>query len=108
MFDRTIIHFHNEARAGMFINRNDRTTLIHHGKENVMWMLDLARRRPAPRAGLFVGVIRSLGRARALRRQRRALARLDRHLLADIGLGASEARAEATRRAWDVPPHWRQ
>ena len=43
----------------------------------------------------------------ALRRQRRDLARLERHQLNDIGLSLSDARAEAARRVWDVPPGWR-
>ena len=42
----------------------------------------------------------------ALSRSRRDLARLDDHLLRDIGLSSSEAEAEASRRDWDVPPHW--
>nr|WP_261384681.1 DUF1127 domain-containing protein [Vannielia litorea] len=43
----------------------------------------------------------------ALRRQRRALARLDAELLKDIGITPDEARTEAARRLWDVPPGWR-
>lgn len=43
----------------------------------------------------------------ALRRQRRALGRLEDHLLADIGLTPDRARAEAARPVWDVPPTWR-
>lgn len=42
-----------------------------------------------------------------LRRERSRLARLDDHLLADIGLTRAEAVAEADRPVWDVPPHWR-
>ena len=44
--------------------------------------------------------------ALALRRQRRHLARLEPHLLADIGLSRTEALAEAHRPMWDAPDHW--
>ncbi|WP_170607119.1 DUF1127 domain-containing protein [Ruegeria arenilitoris] len=37
-----------------------------------------------------------------LARQRRSLARLDDHLLDDIGL----TRREATRHIWDAPDNW--
>lgn len=42
-----------------------------------------------------------------LRRQRRALARLEPQHLDDIGLSPDQARAEAARPIWDAPPHWR-
>ena len=51
--------------------------------------------------------VRRVCAAAALRRQRRALRRLDDHLLRDIGLTRHEAEAEAAAPAWDVPPHWR-
>ncbi|MFN3282329.1 MAG: DUF1127 domain-containing protein [Tabrizicola sp.] len=41
-----------------------------------------------------------------LARSRRALAYLDDHLLADIGLSREEAAAEARRPLWDAPSHW--
>ncbi len=45
-------------------------------------------------------------------RSRRALRRLDDHLLRDIGLTRHEAEALASQPiwpdAWDAPPHWRQ
>ena len=44
----------------------------------------------------------------AARRQRTALARLDDALLADIGLSARAAMAEAHRPFWDVPASWRR
>ena len=44
----------------------------------------------------------------ALARSRRALARLDDHLLRDIGLSRHEAETEAERPLWTAPPHWRQ
>ena len=43
----------------------------------------------------------------ALYRQRRALARLDADALADIGVSADAAKAEAARPVWDVPTGWR-
>lgn len=63
------------------------------------------RHTPANRArgGLLTLVLSLL----ALRRQRRALAALDAARLRDIGITADEARAEAARRLWDVPPGWR-
>lgn len=62
--------------------------------------------RPLPlrRRGLLA---RLLGMA-ALRRQRARLAALDDRMLRDIGLSRAEAEAEAARRAWDAPRHWRQ
>ena len=50
---------------------------------------------------------KQLRRLFALRHQRRRLARLDDHLLADIGLTPDAARLEAERPLWDVPAHWR-
>ena len=44
--------------------------------------------------------------AAALARSRRGLARLDDHLLRDIGLTRTEALKEARRRDWDAPSHW--
>jgi len=44
----------------------------------------------------------------ALSRQRRALADLDPHVLADIGLTRDEALTEARRPIWDVPESWRR
>ncbi len=43
----------------------------------------------------------------ALVRSRRSLSRLDDHLLRDIGLTRAQALAEADRRAWDAPSHWK-
>lgn len=59
--------------------------------------------RPAPRAG----ILRTLARMVAVRRQRRALARLDDHLLEDIGVTREAAMEEAERAPWDAPGHWR-
>ncbi|MCE6951914.1 DUF1127 domain-containing protein [Cereibacter sphaeroides] len=44
----------------------------------------------------------------AARRQRQALAQLDPHLLADVGVTPAEAEAEAMRPIWDVPSNWRR
>ena len=48
-----------------------------------------------------------LHQAVLMARSRRALARLDDHLLQDIGLTRHEAEAEAARSSWDAPLHWR-
>lgn len=63
----------------------------------------LTRPRPARRSGLLSGLFRML----TLHRQRARLARLDDHMLRDIGLTRAEAETEATRAPWDVPTHWR-
>lgn len=52
-------------------------------------------------------MLRLFKAARALSRQRRDLARLDAARLADIGISAVEAHAEARRPFWDAPRHWR-
>lgn len=44
----------------------------------------------------------------AAHRQRAALAQLDDAHLADIGLTARAAMAEASRSFWDVPASWRR
>lgn len=41
-----------------------------------------------------------------LARQRRQLAQLDAHQLADIGITQAEAAAESRRPVWDAPSHW--
>ncbi|MEM6618283.1 MAG: DUF1127 domain-containing protein [Pseudomonadota bacterium] len=45
--------------------------------------------------------------ARQIARERRALARLGTEQLHDIGLSREAAAAEAARRFWDAPEHWR-
>ena len=57
-----------------------------------------------PARGSFLARLRHLA---ALHRQRRHLARLDDHLLRDIGLTRAEAERECLRPAWDAPDHWR-
>ena len=63
--------------------------------------------RHIPAAARRGGLLARVAGLLALRRQRRALAGLDAALLRDIGVSAREARAEAARRLWDVPPGWR-
>jgi uncharacterized protein YjiS (DUF1127 family) len=48
-----------------------------------------------------------LAAASRLARSRKSLARLDAHLLRDIGLTSAEARIEADRPVWDPPLHWK-
>ena len=57
----------------------------------------------APRRSLWL----AMRRAAHLSRQRRALAALDAHLLADIGCTSQQAQREARRPFWDAPRHWR-
>lgn len=63
--------------------------------------------RPQRRRLGLSALLAYLRRLQALRAERRALARLDDHLLADIGLTPDAARSEAERALWDVPSHWR-
>lgn len=53
----------------------------------------------APR-GFVARLARSATDAIARRRNRRALARLDQHLLRDIGLSSDEARTEVAKPFW--------
>lgn len=41
-----------------------------------------------------------------LQRSRRALARLDKDALRDIGISKAEADKEAQKPFWDAPEHW--
>lgn len=54
--------------------------------------------------------LRNIGRTLRARltlwRTRRALARLDAHLLKDIGVTPEQARHEAEQTIWDVPANW--
>ena len=50
--------------------------------------------------GIVAWMTRVAGQAIARRRNRRALARLDQHLLRDIGLSADEARTEVAKPFW--------
>lgn len=57
--------------------------------------------------GTFADVIAKLRFAMIAWRQRQQLLTLDATLLADIGLTAEQAAAEAHRSLWDVPKNWR-
>ncbi len=84
------------------INRSDE-------KELNMAHLDLglSRHRPARRAARRAGGIAGvLFAVLALARSRRALAELDDHMLADIGVTREAAGREAARPFWDAPDHW--
>ena len=48
----------------------------------------------------------SLARLFVLRRTRTHLAKLDDHMLKDIGLTRAQAETEAARKLWDAPAHW--
>lgn len=52
-------------------------------------------------------LVQGVAKARAVARQRGALAELDDTMLADLGLSREEARREAQRPFWDAPVHWR-
>lgn len=56
--------------------------------------------------GTPLGLLARLRLVLAARSQRRALARLNDQMLADVGLTAAEAAAEADRPLWDVPRNW--
>ena len=62
--------------------------------------------RHSGRAILRQGVLRQAWATfmdmRRARRTRRLLAEMDDHMLADIGIGRSEALMEASRRSWDI------
>lgn len=53
-------------------------------------------------------VLKKINNRIAVRRTRKALARLDAHLLRDIGLSVEEARREAERGLWDTPVDWQR
>lgn len=53
------------------------------------------------------GLVARLTQMAEIWRQRRHLARLDAHLLSDIGLSSSQAETEAKRPLWDAPDNWR-
>lgn len=61
-----------------------------------------------PRHRPFRQLVTKISNRLALSKSRQRLARLDDHLLRDIGLTRPEAEAEAARTPWDAPPHWRR
>ena len=58
--------------------------------------------------GTFTRLAETLRLGLAAHRQRQSLRGLDAMLLADIGLTAKAAEAEANRPFWDVPATWRR
>jgi uncharacterized protein YjiS (DUF1127 family) len=108
MFGVTIIRFHHASRSGKRSNivmQGLISVTSPNGKDAVMSVKTrpfALRRLPWPR------LIPDLAGFLALRRSRRHLARLDDHILRDIGLSRAEAEAEAIRPLWDAPPHWRR
>lgn len=42
----------------------------------------------------------------AINSQRRALLKLDDHMLHDIGVSRAEAAKEGSQASWNVPSHW--
>ena len=58
---------------------------------------------PRGRPRTMIGRLLALA---ALRRSRRQLARLEAHLLRDVGLTGEEARREARAPVWNAPEHW--
>jgi uncharacterized protein YjiS (DUF1127 family) len=68
-------------------------------------MLTLTLQR-ASRARPALSLLSRFIQARAVTRQRKALAELDDTMLADIGLTRFDALKESARPAWDAPQHW--
>lgn len=58
--------------------------------------------------GMFDRLAETLRLGLAAHHQRQSLRGLDAALLADIGLTAKAAEAEANRPFWDVPSTWRR
>ena len=67
----------------------------------------LIEHRSARREFSVRAILAAVQRRLDLWRTRRALARLDAHLLEDIGVSPLEARHEADLTVWDVPETWR-
>jgi uncharacterized protein YjiS (DUF1127 family) len=61
---------------------------------------------PVLRFGAPLSLLGSLNRLIQLHAGRQALARLEGHLLSDVGLDRDQAVAEARRPIWDVPQTW--
>ncbi len=59
------------------------------------------------RTGLSSVKYASFSEIASLRRQRKALLRLDDTALQDMGLTRKQAELEAKRSLWDVPANWR-
>jgi uncharacterized protein YjiS (DUF1127 family) len=112
MDDRTIIRLKNVPQKRRLINRIERYPKHHqqrecHARRFPMSNHSAAVSARAPRSGLLSRTLGLLSLGLAARRHRRALLKLEPHLLRDIGLTDADARAEASRPFWDVPSHWR-
>ena len=68
------------------------TTLVHSGA------VCAAR----PQNDLWARVMTAI----ELRKSRKALGKLELHLLNDIGVTQKDAKIEANRSTWDAPSHW--
>ncbi|MFK7763085.1 MAG: DUF1127 domain-containing protein [Roseobacter sp.] len=66
----------------------------------------LIEQRVADRPLSLRGVALRITKRLSVWRTRRALARLDAHLLKDVGISAAQARHEADLTVWDVPETW--
>lgn len=59
-------------------------------------------------SGNHPSLLRRIRMAFTLHKERRDLARLDPHLLKDVGLSEDERRREIRRSVWDAPRHWHE
>ena len=73
-----------------------------------MRMFSLAASRAPSSRFTLSRLLSALPRLITMHRERRALLRLDDHLLRDIGLTRETALREAARPVWDAPAAWRQ
>ena len=53
-----------------------------------------------------LAALRAIRKAHMAWKTRRVLAKLEPHLLDDIGLTEAQAKTEANKPIWDVPGHW--
>ncbi|MEM5476747.1 DUF1127 domain-containing protein [Pacificibacter sp. AS14] len=68
-------------------------------------MLTLTLQR-TPRTKSPKSLLARFIQARAVARQRTALADLDDSMLSDIGITRAQAEQESARPTWDAPQHW--
>jgi uncharacterized protein YjiS (DUF1127 family) len=97
------------SQPGALFKHPDVTLRPHH---QTRWMEDMMTRLTlAPFTTLATRALAATLRFGERARMRRALRRLDDHLLRDVGLSRDEAEALADSLGvpadWDVPPHWR-
>jgi len=74
-------------------------------QETPMALLDLSL--SSTTSARPTGLFRFAMHAAQIRRQRKALMRLDDAQLSDIGLTRTQVKAESQRPFWDVPATWR-